>query len=112
MLQHNPIIDIAQSSSLSVVSVIATKNLPSVDGFLPYGYGWQTFFYTKIQKGQRKEVDVGGGSGFIVHKSGIVLTNSHVVEDPKAEYTAILNNSSKKNYGSSCSRPYTRHRDM
>ena len=35
-------------------------------------------------------VKIGGGSGFIVDKSGIVLTNKHVVYDPDAEYTAVL----------------------
>ena len=38
------------------------------------------------------KVRMGGGSGFLVDKSGIVLTNRHVVADPEAEYTVILHN--------------------
>ncbi len=36
-------------------------------------------------------VEIGGGSGFIVAASGIILTNKHVISDTNAEYTVIMN---------------------
>ena len=40
-------------------------------------------------------VQVGGGSGSIVNKKGIILTNKHVVSEPFAEYTVITNDGLK-----------------
>jgi S1-C subfamily serine protease len=40
-------------------------------------------------------VQVGGGSGFLVDASGIIVTNKHVISDPKAEYTVLTNEGEK-----------------
>jgi serine protease Do len=40
-------------------------------------------------------VDVGGGTGFIVSATGLILTNRHVIADPGAEYTVIMNDGGK-----------------
>jgi serine protease Do len=40
-------------------------------------------------------VTIGGGSGFIVHPSGLILTNKHVVFDAEAEYAVVLNDGSE-----------------
>ncbi len=45
----------------------------------------------------RGMVQVGGGSGFIVDKKGVILTNKHVIAEPHAEYTVILSSGEKLN---------------
>jgi len=77
----------------AVVSIIISKYLPVFESpFKPDPLGFEDLF--AVPKG-RKKVKVGGGSGFIVDKSGIILTNRHVVLDPKADYIAVLNNNKK-----------------
>lgn len=49
----------------------------------------------KIFADNRGMVNIGGGSGFLVDSSGIILTNKHVLDDPKAEYTVILDDGQK-----------------
>ena len=50
--------------------------------------------FSMIPKGKKK-IKIGGGSGFIIDKSGIILTNRHVIDDPKADYLVILSNGEK-----------------
>jgi len=44
---------------------------------------------------KKRRVKLGGGSGFVVLSSGIILTNRHVIEEPGAEYTVILQSGEK-----------------
>ena len=56
--------------------------------FNPFGDG-----YVTPQK--KKPMQLGGGSGFIIDKNGIILTNRHVVEDKTAKYVVVLHNNRK-----------------
>lgn len=71
----------------AVVSVIVTKDLP----VFRYVQGDQFFSpIRRVQEGtQRREI--GGGTAFFVSKDGLLLTNKHVVDDPSADYTVLLN---------------------
>jgi len=77
----------------TVVSITISKYLTVFENpFQSDPFGFQDFFTTPKRK---KKVKIGGGSGFIVDKSGVILTNRHVVIDPLAEYVVILNDGRK-----------------
>lgn len=42
-------------------------------------------------------VQVGGGSGFIIQENGTILTNKHVIAEPRANYTVITNSDTRYN---------------
>jgi len=64
----------------AVVSITASKMIADFD---------HPTIFTK------KKINIGGGSGFIISKDGTVLTNRHVVADPKAEYVVIVDEEKK-----------------
>ncbi len=79
----------------AVVSIAVSKMLPVFEA--PFGGPTDPLDLNTplmIPKGKKK-INVGGGSGFIVDSTGIVLTNRHVVNDPGAEYVVVVNEEEK-----------------
>ncbi len=85
----------------AVVSIAISKSLealekqipPDLASLLPFQDGHLQIPDEMIDaKGM---VKIGGGSGFIVESSGIVVTNKHVVADRDAEYTVITDGGEK-----------------
>jgi S1-C subfamily serine protease len=84
----------------AVVSIVISKSLEEIEKEMSHE------FYGHIPLGGLPEipeeavdshgmVKIGGGSGFVVHENGVIITNKHVVVDPNSEYTVLLNDGRK-----------------
>ncbi|MCS7317983.1 MAG: trypsin-like peptidase domain-containing protein [Candidatus Dojkabacteria bacterium] len=90
-VEDSPIIKVANKAKEAVVSVVITKDVPVfMDNF--FDSFWFGFGRKQIGTEERQ---VGAGTGFIISKDGMIVTNRHVVQDEKASYTVILNDGTK-----------------
>lgn len=91
MLEKSPIIEIAKRVCPAVITIVISKDLPKIEGFYFMPFGGQNMIVPQVEKGGKKEkTKIGGGSGFIVSADGYVFTSQHVIGDPEADYTVII----------------------
>ena len=77
------ITSLVKKVSPSVVSIVIKKDLAIYKND-PWG-----FFQYKVWNIEKK---VWGWTGFFISKDWIIITNKHVIADPNAKYSVILNN--------------------
>lgn len=103
--QEQQIVKTVKEASPSVVSIIITKDLPVLkqkytDPFQqffedsPFGSSWGSPGAQYEKEGTR-EKQIGGGTGFVIDSSGLIVTNKHVVSQQNANYTVLTNDGEK-----------------
>ncbi|MDI6777943.1 MAG: trypsin-like peptidase domain-containing protein [Patescibacteria group bacterium] len=92
-----------EKASPAVVSIIISKDVPKMQDFFSDPFSFDPFFnpfgsrqqQAPNNQGETEKQEIGGGSGFVIAKDGLIVTNRHVVSDQEASYTVMTNDGKK-----------------
>ncbi|MBQ9419227.1 MAG: trypsin-like peptidase domain-containing protein, partial [Synergistaceae bacterium] len=98
---NNPIVPIVKRASVAVVNIDVEKTAKR--SFSPFPFDddpiFKRFFGDAFKEFNRSVPMKGRGSGFIVSKEGLILTNNHVVDGvDKITVSVLLSDGNKKTY--------------
>ncbi len=91
MEYQEKIISAIEKALPGVVSIVVSKKIEAVEQeMVKMGLDPRQFYQKFQNESENGQIAVSGGSGFVVDKLGIVLTNKHVVADNDATYKAVI----------------------
>jgi serine protease Do len=83
MTEENLVIDVAKKAGPAVVTVSISRTQAVSEPFFFGPFGFQ------VPQERQETIQQDIGSGFIVDKEGLIVTNKHVVLDTKATYKVV-----------------------
>ena len=94
-IEENFVINVVKKSEASVITIGVENPPPSQGQPDPFDF----FFERQPQIPEKEKRDRFIGSGFVIQKDGLIVTNKHVVGDPDFDYIVIDNKGNKYKVG-------------
>lgn len=92
--EESVVTEVVAKTTPSVVTVSISKTRVLRNPFDFFG-GMDMFGFSPPAKPQEQKIEQDIGTGFVIDKNGLIVTNKHVVSDSSAKYRVIINKDGK-----------------